>query len=271
MSSWKPRKDSAEILNFAMAKIKSVPYKVSNRWVFYRVVQAGFATKAQIKIFDYLLSRARKSFYDEWKPDTLTDSIRHADFIGEFAAAFNIELDSIRDQPYYCQLWFEAEAMHEQFEHYTRDYRVSLIPFRGDCSIPIKWQLAKKLEGIYEKYAKPIQVLYFGDYDKKGLAILDAALKDIKVWCKVPFSVERIGLTLEQAKEFGLPANPDRPNSFQWEAVEDTDAKKLILDSLSKYQLPLSNGLQEREKTIKAKVRTAILEVLNSELETELE
>jgi hypothetical protein len=261
---WSPRKDSVAMLDFAMGKIKSVPYKVNSRWVFYRLVQAGFIQKSEIKRFDYLLSRARKEFYGDFTPETLTDSIRQANFRGEFFAGYDLKLDSIEEQEYYVQLWFEAGAMHGQFEHFTRNYRVSLIPFRGDCSIPIKWEIAKKLEGIYGKYHKPIRILYFGDCDKKGFQILEAALADIRAWCKIGFEIERIGLTLEQAREFGLPENPDKPNSFQWESVESEDAERLILSSLSKYLTPVSDRLEEREKVLSDKIRTAMTEILEA-------
>jgi hypothetical protein len=177
---WQPKPEGQKILDYAMAKIKNVPYKPSSRWTFSRLVQAGFLRKSQIAKLDYLLSRARKNFYGEWRPDTLTDSIRQPNFRGEYEALFHVELDGIADQDYYVQLWFEAEAMHEQFSYHTHDYRVSLVPFRGDCSIPVKWDIAKKLEEVYAKYENPIKILYYGDCDKKGLLILQAALKDIQ-------------------------------------------------------------------------------------------
>lgn len=266
MREWQPRAGGKALLDYAMVKIKSVPYKVSSRWVFYRIVQGGFIPKSKICKFDYLLSKARKGFYGEWQPDTLTDSIRQTNFKGEFHASFGLELDNIEFQDYYVQLWFEAEAMHGQFEYFTKNYRVSLVPFRGDCSIPIKWELAKKLEKAHKKYQKHIKILYFGDCDKKGYQILEAALRDIKAWCKTPFEIERVGLTLEQAREFGLPENPDKPNSYQWEALENEHAEKLILESLAKYQKPISATLKEQEKVIHGKIRTQMIDVLKAEL-----
>jgi hypothetical protein len=263
MTTWKPQRDSKAILDFAMAKIKSVPYKVSSRWAFYRVLQAGLVSdKSFITKFDYVTSRARKSFYGEWRPDTLIDSIRSCEWKGEFDAYFGLQLDSASKQDFYVQCWFEAEAMHGQFEHYTEPYRVSLVPFRGDISIPMKWQLAKKLEQACEKYGKPIKVLYFGDYDKKGFQIIEAALRDIRAWCKIDFDVERVGLTLEQAKSFGLPENPDHPDAYQWEALEDEQAKQLILDSLSKYAKPISSRVEEQEKTLRDKIRSSMTQIL---------
>jgi hypothetical protein len=263
--SWKPRIESQKMLDYAMGKIKSVPYKVSSRWVFYRLVQAGFLSKSAMGKFDYLLSRARKEFYGDWRPDTLTDSIRQADYKGELDVGYTVNLDTIKEQGFYVQLWFEAEAMHEQFEYHTQNYRVSLVPFRGDCSIPLKWEIAKKLESVHSEYKKPIKIFYFGDCDEKGLQILDAAWRDIRGWSKSSFCVERVGLTEEQAKEFGLPENPEKPGNYQWEALEDQHAKRLILGALIGYQQPISSALLERERTIRGKVRASIVAILKEE------
>jgi hypothetical protein len=264
MPEWRPRADSVKLLDYAMANIKSVPYKVSSRWTFYRVLQAGLIPdKKYIIKYDYLISRARKRFYGDWRPDTLVDSIRRTYFRGEFHAAYEVELDTTVDQDFYVQLWFEAEAMHEQFKYYSKDYRVSLVPFRGDCSIPIKWEIAKKLEAIADKYGKPIKILYFGDYDKKGFQILEAALRDIKAWCKIPFDIERVGLTEEQARTFNLPENPDHPG-YQWEALEDQHAKTLILGALSKYQKPVKTQLVMQEEFVQDRIREAMIGILKT-------
>ena len=264
--TWQPQPEGVQLLDYAMAKIKSVPYRVSSRWTFYRVLQAGYLScKKDVTRWDYLASRARKRFYGEWKPDTLKDSIRMCNWKGEFSATYGLELDALQTQSSIVQLWYEAEAMSEQFEYYTHNYRVSLVPFRGDVSIPINWEIAKKLETLYDKYQKPIKILYFGDYDKKGFQILDAALRDIKAWCNVHFNIERVGLTLEQIQRFKLPENPDKPG-YQWEALEDEQAKTLILDALNRYAQPISVDLDEHEKTIKEQFRRAYVTILHSEL-----
>jgi len=249
-----PYAKSIDKLNFAMAKIQSVPYKVSGRWLFYQLVQAGYLTKKDYDKFCMLLSRVRKNFWNGWRPDILTDSIRECVWKGEALYSRDIKLDAIEDQDYYVQLWFEAQAMYQQFEYYTKDFRVSLVPFRGDCSIPIKWEIAKKIEAMANKYRKPVKVLYFGDYDVKGLQIYISALKDITTWCNLNFDVERIGLTLEQAQLFNLPENPSKPNAYQWEALSDKDASTLILGSVKKYLRKIPEEIIEKENGIRKKI-----------------
>lgn len=260
-----PYAKSIDKLNFALAKIRSVPYKVSGRWLFYQLVQEGYAVKKDYDKFCSLLSRVRKNFWNGWTPDILTDSIRECVWKGEALYMRDIKLDAITDQDYYMQLWFEAQAMYQQFEYYTRDYRVSLVPFRGDCSIPIKWEIAKKLETMAQRYRKPIKVLYFGDYDVKGLQIYISALKDIKAWCNVDFDVERVGLTLEQARQLNLPENPSKPHNYQWEALSDKDASTLILGAVNKYLRKVPDDLVEKENGIRIKIDEVASKLLAEE------
>lgn len=260
-----PQAHTAKMLDYALSRVKSVPYKVSGRWVFYQLVQAGLLSKKDAKRFDAILSRARKRFWGGWQPDILRDSVRHCEFNGEGYVYFDLKLDSIENQEYYVQLWFEAAAMYEQFEYYTKDYRVSLVPFRGDASIPQKWEIAKKIEAIATKYGKPLIALYFGDYDLKGLKIYEAAVRDIMEWCRVPFAVQRVGLTLEQARELDIPDNPQKPGTYQWEALNDEQAGRLITNALSRYYRKVPSDTIAIEKRLNSRISQFINNTLEEE------
>lgn len=238
------REKSTGILERAMAHIQSVSYQVSARWVFYRLLQDGlYYSKENYAGFLALLSQARKQFYKEWRPDTLADETRKAIVQrGRFATADEwllamarnkCRLDEWYEQPYYCEVWFEAQAMQQQFEHYSK--HVTLRPFRGDPSIPYKWSIAKELEDAYETYEHEIVILYFGDLDKKGLQIPNSALSDIRAWCNVPFEFIHCGLNEEQVEEYAIPENPEKPGEYQWEALDDFSAGQIIANSLDEY------------------------------------
>lgn len=259
---YKPSEKSRQMLDYALSRVQSVPYKVNSRWVFYQLVQTGFIQKKDIGKWEQLCARARKNFWNGWSPDTLEDTIRQCYFNGESKADLFYVKDTIHEQNFYVQLWFEAQAMAKQFEYYSQEYRVSLVPFRGDVSIPIKWELAKKLEATATKYGKPIKVLYFGDCDKKGEAIYESAVKYIKSWCKAEFDIERIGLTLEQAHEFNIPDNPNKPNTYQWEALDDAQAGKIIIQALEKYLSKPSQTLLKEESAMGDKLKDVLDRIL---------
>jgi hypothetical protein len=244
-SDYKPNQEGQRILAAAWDFIKAVPYQVTTRWLFYQLLQAGFYKSKD----DYknkcvpLLSRARHNGYMGWRPDSLVDDRRDAiervkgfANIGQWVAymsagGWDCSLDHFYQQKVYLEVWFEAEAMARQFEHYTRG--VNLRPFSGMPSISYKWAIAKDLESKHAKYELPITVLYFGDFDPAGLTIPETSINDIRGWCQVDFDVIRCGLNEGDAERYKIPENIDKPNTYQWEALSDKAARELITGSIN--------------------------------------
>lgn len=236
---YQPRPEQAAILDRAMEYVQSVPYKVSARWLFYALLQDGtYADKDSYKSkFLPLIAKARKFFYGGWHPDTLADDTRvpvvrgrgyfnEKGWLRDLGQQLECHLDKWHTQPYYVELWFEAKAMRGQFEHYTR--YMTLRPFGGDPSIPYKWQIAKELEKAYGWYRTPIVILYFGDLDPKGMTIPESAAQDIRDWCQVPFKFIRAGLNPGDERRYNIMENPEKPGTYQWEALSDETARDVI-------------------------------------------
>lgn len=212
-----------------------------------------------------MLSKARKSFYKEWTPETLADDtrsavIRGAGWLSEVGFLKDVgravcTLDKWQSQGHYVELWFEAKAMRSQFEYYS-DY-ITLRPFGGDPSIPFKWQTAQELLSAYQRYEKPIVILYFGDLDKKGKQIPESAAKDIRQWSGVDFEFIRCGLNKGDEITFDIPENPDKPGSYQWEALTDDAARGLITGWTEKF---VSQGLFQIYETLEKDITTQFQE-----------
>ena len=292
MKRYKPQPETAEILNWCLEKVNSVPYKVTLRWIFYRAVQERGLTKKDYDKFKKWLSRARKSFWNGWRPDTLVDDTRYLVALGNGFKSFqdwvkNIgeqkpEYEKFSNQENIVVVLFEAEAMTSQFRYYCNRYHVPYAPFRGDPSIDFKWRIANYLAKLALEYEKPIQILYFGDYEPvrktgsrgKGITIPLDALKDIRHWYKVNWYVElakkeglsledleeladrkypelrfeRCGLNPEHIERWNLPENPTRPGEYQWEALGDEEAKELIENSIERYwNLKAVEEIEEKE------------------------
>jgi len=255
---YRPSPRIAEILDWCLSRVQTVPYRVTARWLFYRLVQERGFQKRQYKNFLKWTSNARKRFYNEWRPDLLADDTRTAHIRGHgyedadaWMESFKRErcvLDKYMVQQNVVEIWFEAEAMYSQFNHYTSDYHVTLRPFKGDTSIDYKWRISKDIEFLAQ-YEKPITILYFGDYDSKGLEIPNNALKDIRAWCNVPFNFIRCGINKEHISKFELIENPEKPGTYQWEALSEKAAQQLILDNLERFwSLGAIRQMEEKEK-----------------------
>lgn len=267
MKGYNPTPRVKEILNAALKHIQSVPYKVSLRWVFYRILQDGYySTKEEYSNFKSITSTARKRWYNGWTPDTLSDDTRNISWKGwgykterEWIENLKCSLNKHQTQDYFLLLCFEARAMSDQFSYYTKN--IPLAAFGGDASIPYKWEIAKEIEEAYEQYQKPIVVLYFGDCDTKGEQIKDSAFKDIREWCAAPFKLIYCGLTIEQSKALNLPENPEKKGEYQWESLTDEQAKEIIFENVNNYQnLELYEPIEELEKEILERSKKILLQ-----------
>lgn len=242
---YKPIARNREILSIAWSHVQSVPYQVSLRWLFYRLLQAGVISgKTRYKWFTDLVSKARTNYWENWQPDTLADDTRAAFIRGTGPRTASGWLEAVKTrqfcyldfwytQPVYLELWFEAKAMRYQFEHYTE--HITLRPFGGDASIPCKWEMVEALELAERKYHNDIVILYFGDLDPKGEMIPEAVEDSIRYWSDVEFDFVRAGLNPGDEARYNLPENPEDPGKYQWEALEDDAARELITSAVERY------------------------------------
>jgi len=272
--AYNPSPETKKILDEAMATLQSVPYEVTARWLFYRLVQGGFFPnkKSYKSKFLPMLSKARKNFYGGWTPETLADDTRQAlkrgggyrdetDFIESIIDDAVCILNKHQHQKNYCELWFEAKAMKSQFEYYTK--HITLRPFGGDPSINYKWEIAKDLEWAASYYGLPVVILYFGDLDPKGLTIPENAIKDIRKWCTADFDFYRAGLNPGDEHRYNIQENPDRPGTFQWEALDDNTAKELITRTIKKFlDVDLFKKTVEEQKLITHRVQAKLTAAL---------
>lgn len=285
--AYNPRAETQRILEEAYYWVNSVPYQVTARWVFYRLLQEGtYNDKAGYKHLLGILSKARKQFYGSWRPWTLADDTRapilmqregyytlhcrgwgfisEKDWLSRIKSEINCPLDRWTEQPIYAEVWFEAAAMQGQFLHYANE-NLPLLAFHGDVSIPQKWQAAERLAGRFLSLDKPVHIYYCGDLDAKGLTIPESAWSDIYTWCRAiitekasantayhaDIKFERLGINEGQAEDLSIPENPERPGTYQWEGLDDGQAASLIEKTSSLLNLTAFASVMDDETDIR--------------------
>jgi len=106
-------------------------------------------------------------------------------------------------------------------------------------------------------------ILYFGDLDPKGLTIPENAIKDIRKWCTADFDFYRAGLNPGDEHRYSIQENPDRPGTFQWEALDDSTAKELITRTIKKFlDVDLFKKTVEEQKLITHRVQAKLTAAL---------
>lgn len=271
--SYKPHRKTALALARGLELVDSVPYQVSIRWLFYRLLQEGFYSSKDDYNNRFLpaISAARHDFYNGWRPDTLADDTREPivrgngdatveDWLARLATSAACVLDKWQRQSFYVELWYEARAMSRQFEYYTRD--VTLRPLGGQPSIPYKWETAKAIERAGLIYNLPVVVLYFGDLDSAGENIAQVVERDVRGWCGIDFKFISCGLNADQVRRYNVPENPEKPGEYQWEALPDEAAREIIMDRVSQFVRPaLISEARRRERQATEWVRLELVEV----------
>jgi hypothetical protein len=248
MRTYLPTARTKWILKHALEYLIAVPYRVTARWLFYRLDQDGtYSGKSDYKNkFLPAITRARKASYGGWAPDTLADDTRTTIWRGngfttvkDWVEAvgqqgLTCKLDYWDCQSYYVEIWFEAAAMQSQFEYYTE--HITLRPFKGDPSVDYKWRISEHLSEVAEtRPDQLIVILYFGDYDPKGLQIPESAVRDIREWTMADFEFIRCGLNPEHPALYNIPENFDKPGTYQWEALDDAGAQDLIVNNVKQW------------------------------------
>lgn len=260
-----------EMLDYGLTSINSVDYKVSLRWVFYRLVQGLGLSKKDYSSFVRAASSARKKRHRGWHPSILADETRHIynpntgysslkNWVRAVKLGISCDLDKHLGQEYNALVCFEAKAMFEQFKKYTGPYYVPLVPFGGDASIPLKNDIAHLITDLSRK-GKPVIVLYFGDLDPKGIQIPKSAFTDIRSWTSVDFEFIRVGLNSEHVSQYDIQENPMKPGDYQWEALNDEAASPLITSALDHYiDLKKIENIRNIEERAEAYLRTFLQE-----------
>lgn len=288
--SYNPQPPVARLLDRAYGYIAASPYQVTARWVFYRLLQDGsFTEKSDYKRLLSYLSKARKGFYRRWTPATLADDTRAAsvrglgfdtgkDWLEGVLEQTECGLDRWQGQSYYVEVWFEASAMQAQFDFYTNE-NVPLLAFHGDVSIPEKWKSASRIVDRWLELKAPVRILYFGDLDDKGLQIPRSAETDVvqfaahywwqKRWqgedrdafrdaytdFRENFQLIRVGLNDEHVSQYGIPENPERPGTYQWEGLDDDAAQELIGQVNEYLDMDAFQTVMDREADITGQFR----------------
>jgi len=273
---YRPTAATAALLDAAMEHIRSVDYPVGLRWVFYRLLQDGLLSSKDDygRLKDYA-SRARKAFYRGWRPWTLVDEGREVsestppttreEELAGLHRWVSLAPNLFEGQECVPFLLFEAATMVGQFHHYAP--WADQAALRGDASIPHKWNIARRMDELAEAYGLPIEVLYFGDYDAKGLVIPESAMADIRAWTDAEVRFTRCGIGPEQAERYGLPEKPEKPGTYEWESLSHEGAGEIILGAIHRvFDVERMERAEEKAKVeteaLQAEVRDALAVLL---------
>lgn len=183
------------------------------RQLYYQLVsrQAIDNNKGQYSRLTNIIVQARKSgaIPWEWIEDRLRRprSVSMWDNLAEFADTVRnaYRRDVWETQPQYIECWLEKDALSGIFEDILGDYGVTLNVGRGyDGRDSIRNAALR-----FERAAKPITVLYYGDFDPSGEDMV-RSLRERLQWFGCEPEIIKCALNKKDITDYNLPPDPTK-------------------------------------------------------------
>ena len=290
----------SRLIPYVLKIIGEYEVRLTIRQIFYRLVSAGVIpnTRSAYNSLDRVISEARKKGVIPFKaivdrsrnfiggdvPYYLTPEQYFNGLIENLKTAFlDYDIPFWLNQPIYIEVWLEKDALTGFFKQITDKYRVVLAPCRGYPSLTFLYEGAKRLSRI----SKPKLILYFGDYDMRGIDIQRHITETLENFGLTNFQVRRVALTREQIEVYQLPPNPakskdtmfrgwiEKHGNVAWEldALEPKVLMSLIenaiLQNIDKPTLNRRNNLLEQNRLRLKSMIENLLQKLNSRDDSE--
>lgn len=235
------------------------------RQVYYQLVSRKLLEnkRSEYQRLSNALVRARQEDLIPW--DWIEDRVRRPlnvhmwenlpDFLNTVRHAYR--KNTWQDQPAYIEVWLEKDALSGIFADITEGYGVTLVVGRGYNS----WSAYNQAARRFQKQGKPVNVLYFGDFDPSGEDILRALDEGLNFFGTRPV-IEKVALTMNDIERYDLP--PDFTKKSDTRAASFVRKHGDIAVELDALPLPV---LQEK---IKNSIESSLdLEALNETRQAE--
>lgn len=225
------------------------------------------------------------------------------------AAIHSYRLPRCKGQSYYLELWVEKAALANVLLPLAREYHATLMVNRGYSSLSAMFESAQRIDrrcrymsprGRYDSREGELCVdeaiiLYLGDLDPSGEDMVrdieerltmfldggvsidsdDGRIETPDGWntemvSRVPLTVEKIALTMDQVREYQPPPNPakrtdsrskafmQRYGASSWEvdALRPNVLRQIIRDAFEEYMdLDMMQEFIDQEEVDKAQLR----------------
>lgn len=234
------------------------------RQIYYQMVGKGYIENkvSEYGMLSNLLKWARINGHIKW--EDIEDRVRvYHDLTGWSDSDNFIEAsqrrflsgykrDLLQTQEKYIEIWIEKDALSSIFIKVAQEFTIPVVVCRGFSSISFLNDFKERLSYQNDKLAV---MLYFGDFDPSGMAMLEAMETTLKNELDVSnIEFKRVALLKADVFKYKLPHNPS--------ALKQTDsrAKKHVL----KYGEIAVELDALRPNILEEKIRKAIYNEIDS-------
>jgi hypothetical protein len=274
-----------EQANAIITDYRSQGFSLTLRQLYYQFVSRDLIKNniSEYKKLGYVINDARLAGLIDW--DAIEDRTRNLKtfYFSELGspssilegAAYGHELDHWADQPTYCEVWIEKEALVGVIENVCNRWRVPYYACKGYNSQSEQYGAGKRIMGKVAE-GKKVTILHLGDHDPSGMHMTVDNKDRLSMFSGGNVKVKRLGLNMDQVKKYDPPPNPAKETDRRfngyvkkfgkkcWEldalepkvinAIVEKNIKALIDDKLWKK----TDRREEREKDAMLEIARSI-------------
>jgi hypothetical protein len=217
----KPRRTKAQIaqLESQIIAVLTEDHPQSVRHVFYRMTDPRLTEPVEKSDAGYtqVQERCVKLRRDGRVPyNWFADLSRRGYFVSTFSGASDFvnrmkglyRADLWQGAECRCEVWAESRSIASVILDECKELAVDLYPCGGFSSMSFVHAAATSINSSGD--TRPLQVLYIGDYDAAGVLIDVSLQRELREHLRpdIELRFERIGINLDQIKEYDLPTKP---------------------------------------------------------------
>jgi len=269
-----------DLANEIISEYEAQGFVLTLRQLYYQLVARGHIPNRQTeyKRLGSILNDARLAGLVDWL--AIEDRTRNLRALSHWdnprqivkTAASQYRIDRWENQPAYCEVWIEKDALIGVIEGVCNELDVPFFSCRGYTSASEMWQAAQRLIDQERELGKETTIFHLGDHDPSGIDMTRDIQDRLQLFGAYT-DVRRIALTAEQVEQYNPPPNPAKMTDARytgyvaeygeecWEldALEPTVLAELIRQYVT-YLIDEDRwqAVEEREVTDKAKLQEIV-------------
>lgn len=190
-----------------------------------------------------------------------------ADIIKASASQFRYDLWA--DQPAYCEVWVEKDALVGVVERICNELDVPYFACRGYTSQSEAWRAGRRMLWESDRHERVV-VFHLGDHDPSGIDMTRDNQARLGLFGEAVVEVQRLALNMDQVEHYNPPPNPAKitdsratgyireygRESWELDALEPRVISALIRENVEALiDRDLWNETKARQEAARAKLR----------------
>lgn len=212
--------DKIEKANEIIADYQEQGFDLTLRQLYYQFVSRNLIenNEREYKNLGTTIADGRLAGLIDW--DAIVDRTRFVRDLAHWESPQNIidvcaeqyRLRKWENQPYYCEVFIEKDALVGVIEGVCEELDVPYLACRGYASASEVWQAAHKRIKPQIEAGKKIKVFYLGDHDPSGIDMSRDIQDRLDLFTMTAgkVDVDRLALNIEQIRRFKPPSNPTK-------------------------------------------------------------